>query len=130
MKSLKHFVISAFVLLGLGGTLLVPVQATASQAENNLCRGAGGTPTEGGGCTNPNETRTVRGTIDDIINLLLFLIGVIAVIMIIIGGLRYVLSGGDQSSVSSAKNTIIYAVVGLIVAAMAYAIINFVLDAI
>lgn len=61
-----------------------------------------------------------------IINMLIFLIGSIAVIMIVVGGMRYVLSGGDSSAVNSAKNTILYAVVGLIVAVMAYAIVNFV----
>jgi len=67
-------------------------------------------------------------TIKNVINILLFLIGAAAVIMIIIGGLRYVLSGGDSSGVTSAKNTIIYSVVGLIVAFLAYAIVNFVLS--
>lgn len=62
-----------------------------------------------------------------ITNVLLFAIGAISVIMIIIGGLRYVVSGGDSSKVTAAKNTILYAIVGLIVALLAYAVINFVL---
>jgi glucose uptake protein GlcU len=57
---------------------------------------------------------------------LLFIIGAVAVIMIIIGGIRYTVSQGDQSQVSSAKNTILYAVIGLLVAIFAYAIVNFV----
>ena len=65
----------------------------------------------------------------DVINLLLFIIGAIAVIMIIIGGIKYTTSNGDQAQVTSAKNTILYAVVGLVVAIMAYAIVNFVLRA-
>ena len=64
-----------------------------------------------------------------IINLLLFIIGAIAVIMVIIGGLRYVLSGGDANAVTSAKNTILYAIVGLAIAILAYAIVNFVVGA-
>ncbi|MDB5168022.1 MAG: conserved rane protein of unknown function [Candidatus Saccharibacteria bacterium] len=67
------------------------------------------------------------GIFSTITNVLLFVIGAISVIMIIIGGLRYVISGGDSSNVTAAKNTILYAVVGLIVALFAYAIINFVL---
>lgn len=62
-----------------------------------------------------------------IINILLYIIGAVAVIMIIVGGLRYVLSGGDSSSVSGAKNTILYAVVGLAIAILAYSIVNFVI---
>jgi hypothetical protein len=54
-------------------------------------------------------------------------VGVIAVIMIIIGGLKYVTSGGDSSAVGSAKNTIIYALVGLVVVALAQALVKFVL---
>lgn len=65
-------------------------------------------------------------TIEGVINVLLFIIGAAAVIMIIIGGIRYVVSGGDQGAVTGAKNTILYAVVGLVVAIMAYAIVNFV----
>jgi hypothetical protein len=63
-----------------------------------------------------------------VVNLLLFLIGAIAVIMIIIGGLRYVLSGGNAANVTAAKNTILYAIVGIIVAILAYAIVNFVIN--
>jgi hypothetical protein len=62
------------------------------------------------------------------VNILLFLIGAVAVIMIIFGGFRYVISGGDSSAVTSAKNTILYAIIGLIIAALAYAIIDFVLN--
>ena len=68
------------------------------------------------------------GVIQTGINILLYIIGVISVIMIIIGGLRYATSGGNASTVTSAKNTILYAVIGLVVAIFAYAIINFVLN--
>lgn len=66
--------------------------------------------------------------VKNIINVLLYASGIIAVLMIIIGGISYVLSGGDQSKITTAKNTILYAVVGLIVAIMAFAIVNFVLE--
>ena len=68
------------------------------------------------------------GVIQTGINILLYIIGVISVIMIIIGGLRYATSGGNASTVTSAKNTILYAVIGLVIAIFAYAIINFVLN--
>lgn len=63
-----------------------------------------------------------------VVNTMLFLIGAIAVIMLIYGGFRYVVSGGDSSNVTSAKNTILYAIVGVIVALLAYAILDFVLN--
>ena len=59
-------------------------------------------------------------------NILLFLVGAISVIMLIIGGIRYVISGGDQAQVTAAKNTILYAIVGIVVAFLAYAAVNFV----
>lgn len=67
------------------------------------------------------------GTFSTITNVLLFIIGAIAVIMIVIGGLRYVISGGDSSQITAAKNTILYAIVGIIVAILAYAAVNFVI---
>ena len=66
------------------------------------------------------------GIFRTITNVLLFIIGAIAVIMLIIGGIRYTVSGGDQAAITSAKNTILYAVVGIIVAILAFAIVNFV----
>ena len=59
--------------------------------------------------------------------MLLFLIGAISVIMLIIGGIRYVVSGGDSTAVQNAKNTILYAIVGVVVAILAYAVVNFVI---
>ncbi|HEY0964887.1 MAG TPA: hypothetical protein VGE13_00210 [Candidatus Saccharimonadales bacterium] len=67
------------------------------------------------------------GIFSTITNVLLFVLGAISVIMIIIGGLRYVVSGGNSANVTAAKNTILYAIVGVIIAMLAYAIINFVL---
>lgn len=66
------------------------------------------------------------GVFNTITNVLLFLIGAVSVIMLIIGGIRYTISGGDSTAVTSAKNTILYAIVGIVVALLAYAIVNFV----
>lgn len=63
-----------------------------------------------------------------IANILLFILGAVAVIMLIIGGFRYVVSGGDSSAVEGAKNTILYAIIGIIVAFLAFAAVNFVVD--
>lgn len=74
------------------------------------------------------DANDLTNLIKNVVNVLLFIVGIAAVIMIIIGGLRYVTSSGDQSQVTAAKNTILYSVVGLVVAALAYAIVNFVVD--
>lgn len=67
------------------------------------------------------------GIFRTITNVMLFLIGAISVIMLIVGGIRYVVSGGDSTQVTNAKNTILYAIVGIIVAILAYAVVNFVI---
>jgi hypothetical protein len=59
-------------------------------------------------------------------NILIFIVGAVAVIMLIIGGLRYVLSSGDDKAVQGAKNTILYAIIGVVVAILAFAAVNFV----
>lgn len=62
-----------------------------------------------------------------ITNVLLFIIGAVSVIMLILGGIRYTVSQGDSSAVTSAKNTILYSIIGIIVAILAYAAVNFVI---
>jgi hypothetical protein len=68
------------------------------------------------------------GIFRTIVNILLFIVGAIAVIMLVIGGLRYVTSNGDQNAVTGAKNTIMYAIIGIVVAFLAYAAVNFVIE--
>ena len=80
----------------------------------------------GVGCA-PASPTSVPNAITTIVNTMLFLIGIISVIMIIIGGFRYVLSAGNTQNTTAAKDTILYAVIGLVVALLAYAIVNFVL---
>lgn len=63
-----------------------------------------------------------------VINLLLFGIGIVAIILIIHSGLKYITSRGDPANIKSAKDTLLYAVIGLIVALMAFTIVNFVLE--
>ena len=80
----------------------------------------------GGSCEGGDTD--INKVIQQVINILSIIVGVIAVIMIIIGGLRYITSGGDSNNISGAKNTIIYAVIGLVVVAMAQVIVRFVLS--
>lgn len=70
------------------------------------------------------------GVFNKITSTVLYAVGIVAVIMLIYGGFRYVMSGGDSKKVTDAKNTILYAIIGLIVAVLAYAIVHFVLGAI
>jgi len=67
------------------------------------------------------------GLFQKISNIALFLLGAVSVLMLIYGGIRYTISGGDTAAVTSAKNTILYAIVGIVVALLAYAIVAFVI---
>lgn len=119
-RGVASLIVVAVLLGGAATAVLVPVTVNADPATqiNN-----GVNAVDGGA-----DSGDLTGLIKNIINILLFIVGVAAVIMIIIGGLRYTTSGGDSSSITAAKNTILYSIVGLIVAAMAFAIVNFVVD--
>jgi uncharacterized membrane protein len=99
---------------------------TASEAENPAQAGA--EAAKGSGM--PSELVGVDGVFTKITNTVLYAVGIISVIMLIYGGLRYVISGGDSKKVTDAKNTIMYAIIGLIISILAYAIVNFVINAV
>ena len=74
----------------------------------------------------PTSVAGSNGIFRTVVNVLLFIVGAISVIMLIWGGIRYTTSGGNANSVTAAKNTIMYAIIGLVVAIFAYAIVNWV----
>lgn len=79
------------------------------------------------GC--PRDLFGDNGVFKQVTNTVLYIVGIIAVIMLIIGGIRYVTSGGDAKKVTDAKNTVLYAIIGLIISFLAFAIVNFVITA-
>ncbi len=85
----------------------------------------------GGKCVTEAESNaSIGGVIQKITNVLLFLVGAISAIMVIIGGIRFIVSNGDAQATASARNTVLYSIVGVIVAVSAYGIINFTISAI
>jgi cytochrome bd-type quinol oxidase subunit 2 len=120
----------------ISATLLVaiPLAAPALVAADaditgNLCTGASLNITSGTGCDSTSGgTTKINNIIHAIINIFSLVVGVVSVIMIIIGGFRYITSGGASENVSGAKNTIIYAIIGLVVVALAQFIVQFVLN--
>jgi hypothetical protein len=80
----------------------------------------------------PTTITNPGGKVDEIIKLVInifsLIVGVVSVIMIIIGGLKYITSGGDSGNVTGAKNTIMYAIIGLVVVALAQIVVKFVLE--
>lgn len=114
-----------------------------ADSKSELCSGANldisGNTAAGCGensqCTDNKEDKTnycpdskLNTLIKNVVNLLSIIVGVAAVIMIIYGGFRYVTSGGDSGSVTTAKNTILYALIGLVVVALSQVIVKFVLS--
>ena len=77
-------------------------------------------------CASASPKDDLGAIIKQITNVMFFIIGAIAVVMIIYSGIRYTTSAGNPAGVTAAKNSLIYSIVGLVVAILAYAIVNFV----
>lgn len=87
-----------------------------------------GTDNAAGVPASADPGKRIDTTVTNVINLISMAVGIAAVIMIMVGGFRYTTSGGDQEGIKSAKNTIMYALIGLIVVALAQVIVRFVLN--
>ena len=118
MNKLKLTLIALAAFVGMA--TFVPAQVALADPAGEISKGID----QAGGKNEPS----LGSRFQDIVNVMLYIIGAIAVIMIVIGGIRYVTSNGDSGSVKSAKDTILYAVIGLIIAILAYSIVNFVVD--
>ncbi len=127
-KSIKIMLagLIAAPVLALGILLSGPVaQPVSAQIDGGIKGGAGSAQ----GTDQPSELFGDGGIFKTITNTFLYVIGAVSVLMLIYGGIRYTISGGDEKAVTAAKNTILYAIVGIIVALLAFAIVNFVLGA-
>lgn len=134
IQNFKMLIVSlSFGLMG-----LLPVMAVsggvafAQQIQGNLCQGASldvtKTATDEASCATAGADRnSIQRTLSRIINIVSLLVGVVAVIMIIFGGFKYITSGGTSEKVTSAKNTILYGLIGLVIVALAQVIVKFVL---
>ena len=119
MKSVTKLVLSTVMCGVLALTMTVAVSATSLQdgAQAAQCDGC------------PANLFGDTGVFRQVTNAILYIVGIIAVIMLIIGGIRYVISGGDSKKVTDAKNTVLYAIIGLVICFLAFAIVNFVINA-
>jgi len=121
---------SVAVLLMLAMPLAFSATGYAADIQNNLCKGADLRFSGNANCadTTKDSSAKLDKLVTDIVNIFSVIVGVVAVIMIIYGGFRYIISGGDSSNVTNAKNTILYAIVGLVIVALAQFIVKFVLS--
>jgi hypothetical protein len=99
----------------------------SDSSKTSVCEGIGLAGTNNG-CTEDANSPSVNSTVHAVITILSSVVGILSVIMIIVGGFRYVTSGGDSAKVGSAKSTILYAVVGLVIVAMAQVIVRFTIN--
>ena len=107
--------------------MVVAVVALASNSVSALTLQEGAEAARCDEC--PRDVFGDNGVFKQVTNTILYIVGIIAVIMLIIGGIRYVTSGGDAKKVTDAKNTVLYAIIGLVIAFLAFAIVNFVISA-
>jgi len=123
MKKVLITFIALMSLTFVGTTQLVGAQT----AKDAVCEGLGAVSGTSG-CEQAAGEETVDNTIATVINILSIIGAVIAIIMIMIGGFRFITSSGDSGSTASARNTVIYAVVGLVIIALAQLIVLFVVE--
>lgn len=130
LKSLRKRILTVGAALSLA---LMPAMVPATVfAADDVIRGSltCGTQlqTSGTSCTPTDSAGEAQSLVTNIINIFSVIVGIVAVIMIIVGGFKYITSNGDSGKISSAKTTIIYAVIGLVVVAFAQLIVQFVLQ--
>lgn len=130
MKKLK-LLKTQLLIAGLSLLFLFPAVglAATTDIQNNMCGGANLSLESGGKCKGTTEKAEsdINKLISQIVNVLSIIVGIVAVIMIIYGGFRYITSGGESGSVTTAKNTILYAILGLVIVAIAQFIVKFIL---
>jgi hypothetical protein len=126
MKRIKLlFATLALAVFGVGGTMVLSPAAHAASPKQVVCT----TLDSDAECDKQSENGiSINKVISAAIRILGGIIGVVSVIMIMVAGFKYITSAGDASKASSAKNTLLYAVIGLVVAFLAQAIVSFVLN--
>lgn len=125
VRLFKKFGLLLASILMVGSFALPATVLAQSDNAKSACEGLA--LTGSGGCDSTGGGKSVDDTIKLVINVLSFIVGIAAVIMIIIGGFKYVTSQGDSNNINSAKNTILYALIGLVVVALAQVLVRFVL---
>lgn len=130
ITSLKKYVmmsaVSLTLMLGLAAPLATSSVAIAD-SRSQICAGIGET---GGNCSGANGGNQLQHTVKFVVQLLSWIVGIAGIIMIIVAGIKYTTSGGDPSSVTSAKRTLIYALIGLVVASLAQFIVHYVIGSV
>ena len=124
MKRIKYLILTLGLIAGFG---LAIVPSVAWSTDSPLDASCAEAPAKNTAVCKNRKTDKFPKIVGQIVNALLYVLGAVAVIVIIIAGILFATSSGDPALITKAKNTLLYAVVGLIVAIMAYAIVNYVI---
>jgi len=119
MKKIKYLILTLGLVASFG-LASIPLSANATVLDG-VCPA---------GSTDPickDKDADIMVSVRSIVNTLLYVLGAVAVLVIVVAGIMYVASGGEAATVKKAKDMILYAVVGIVVAMLSYAIVNFVL---
>jgi hypothetical protein len=132
IQKLKMLLLPATAVLVMAMPLAFSSVASAdvsqSDINNGLCAGSNIDFTNTNKSCSTNGASDANSLVKTVINVLSLIVGAVAVVMLIVGGFRYVTSGGKQESVAGAKNTILYALIGLVIVAVAQIVVRFVLS--
>jgi len=126
MKRLRLLMVAITLFFGIGGAALLTASAAADSPKTAVCTAID--PGSNDCSATPKTGLSLNQVIGAVINILSTVVGIAAVVMIIIGGFRYITAAGDSSKITSARNTIIYALVGVVIAALAQVLVKFVLN--
>ena len=124
LASLAAVALMAFGAVG----VLAPEHTMAVTSSENGATQAGNYLGNGANSANQGNSTNLMETVKVIINVIIGVVGLIAVVMVIIGGIGFTTSQGDANKVTKARNTLLYGIIGLVVAILAFAIVNFVLS--
>lgn len=120
------------IVLALAAGLFIPtlaVQPAYAQIDDGskdaACAGLGAA---GESCDSQNASSSVTNLLRTVISLLSWVVGIVSIIMMIVGGLKYITSNGDSNAITSAKNTVTYALIGVVIAALSQVLVQFVLN--
>ncbi len=122
--SLSGFAVLSVAGASAAGTSVATPAVASSISKTDACKGL--TEIDPGQDCSTNGSG-VTGIIRAVVTILSIVIGIAAVIMVLLGGFKYTTSGGDANRISSAKNTLVYALVGLVIAALAQVLVHFVI---
>ena len=131
MNKLKKGIILTITasILTFFGLSFVPMASTYAATTTDICK-QDGVPEEvlkANGCKGAGKPAEIKAVVVNILNPIIGSLGLVAVVFVVVGGINYMTSAGDAAKTQKAKNTILYALIGLVVCALAFAIVNFVI---